>query len=159
MNSEDKIVTLEKFSNICIYGPKSKKLVMTNGCFDLLHYGHCRYLENCKKQGDILVVALNSDSSIKELKGPTRPIIDEENRAYMLSCLHFVDFIIMFRSKRCVDIINYVRPDIYCKGIDYNIEKLDPDERQALIDKKCEIRFVPPAVLSTTILIERIKNL
>ncbi len=103
---------------------RGMKTVFTNGCFDILHVGHTRYLAQAKEKGDILVVGLNSDESIKSLKGEKRPLICEEERAEMLSNLEMVDYITIFSQTTANSIISFLKPDIYVKGGDYKIEEL-----------------------------------
>ena len=97
---------------------KGKTIVFTNGCFDILHVGHLRYLQEAKKLGDIFIVAVNSDASVKELKGPTRPINNENDRQEMLAGLECVDYVTMFTEKTAINVVNYFKPDIYVKGGD-----------------------------------------
>lgn len=97
-----------------------KRIIATNGCFDVLHIGHLRYLEQSKKLGDVLVVGLNSDSSVKTLKGSSRPINSELERAEILLGLKPIDFVIIFDETNACDFLNKVKPDIYTKGGDYN---------------------------------------
>lgn len=122
---------------------EGKKLVMTNGCFDLLHRGHVTYLFNARSKGDALIVAVNGDQSVRELKGPSRPVNSQDDRAYVLAGLACVDAVTIFEGQRCVDIIRNISPDIYAKGGDYTLETLDPDERSALIDVGAEITLIP----------------
>ena len=103
---------------------KRKKIVFTNGCFDLLHVGHIRYLAQAKKLGDILIIGLNSDSSVKELKGEDRPINSFEDRATLLSAIESVDLVIMFEEQTPENLIKDIVPDILVKGGDYNIEDI-----------------------------------
>ena len=98
---------------------KGKKVVFTNGCFDLLHYGHAHLLQFARNQGDYLVLGLNSDSSIKRLKGPTRPFVDENQRAYMLSLYPFVDLIVIYDEDTPINLLSSMKPDILVKGGDY----------------------------------------
>ena len=102
----------------------NKKIVFTNGCFDILHVGHVRYLSKAKKLGNILIVGLNSDQSVKKLKGDNRPINIFEDRAMLLSSLRFVDLVIMFEEKTPENLIKKIKPDILVKGGDYNIEDI-----------------------------------
>lgn len=136
-----------------------KKLVLTNGVFDLLHTGHLYYLKEARKLGDALFVAINSDESVRTLKGPTRPVMTEEQRAYALGALWFVTGVVVFREKRLVPEIRVLRPDIYCKAGDYTLEKLNAEERAELEKCGAEIKFLPylPG-FSTTSLIKRIKE-
>ena len=133
-----------------------KKLALTNGCFDLLHRGHAEYLLAARESADALVVLLNSDASIRRLKGPSRPICEEPDRAFMLACFEFVDAVVVFDSERCDREIAAISPDVYVKGGDYTVEKLDPGERAAVFGCRAEIRFIPfvPGH-STTTLIEK----
>jgi rfaE bifunctional protein nucleotidyltransferase chain/domain len=135
-----------------------RKVVLTNGVFDLLHTGHLHFLQNARAQGDALFIALNSDASVRALKGPSRPVQTEEQRAYALAALACVDAIVIFREPRLTTEIRALRPDVYCKAGDYTLEKLDPDERAALTEVGARIEFLPflPG-FSTTNLIARIK--
>ena len=101
-----------------------KKIVFTNGCFDLLHVGHIRYLSQAKKLGDFLIIVINSDSSVKELKGEDRPINSFEDRATLLSAIKSVDLVIMFEEQTPENLIKDIVPDILVKGGDYNIEDI-----------------------------------
>ena len=101
-----------------------KKIVFTNGCFDLLHVGHIRYLAQAKRLGDFLIIGLNSDSSVKELKGIDRPINSFEDRATLLSAIESVDLVIMFEEQTPENLIKDIVPDILVKGGDYNIEDI-----------------------------------
>lgn len=118
-----KIVTLEQFLALKA-DFAGKKIVFTNGCFDVLHYGHVDYLQKAKELGDILVIGLNSDSSVKQLKGETRPINPEWARAGVLSALEAVDFVIIFPEETPKNLIDSILPDILVKGGDYSIDKI-----------------------------------
>lgn len=135
-----------------------QRVVLTNGVFDLLHTGHLYYLQAARRLGDALLIALNADASVKALKGPLRPVQNEEQRAYALAALSCVDAIVIFREPRLTPEIKALRPDVYCKAGDYTLEKLDPGERGALEAGGTEIKFLPflPG-FSTTALIARIK--
>lgn len=116
-NLEEKIKSLDE---ICqILKNSDKKIVFTNGCFDILHAGHIKYLNKAKKLGDILIIGLNSDSSVKRLKGKTRPINSQNSRALLLSALEFVDFVVIFDEDTPLNLIEKIRPDILVKGADY----------------------------------------
>ena len=116
---------LKDLKALCLsYESSNKKVVMTNGCFDILHAGHTYILEESKKLGDILIVALNSDLSIKKIKSKDRPIVSELDRAYVLSCLSSVDYIILFDNESPEEIICEILPDILIKGSDYKGKKL-----------------------------------
>ncbi len=141
------------------YAAKRKKLVLTNGCFDLLHTGHVRYLEQARACGDALIVAVNSDASVRELKGPERPVNGELDRAEVLSALRCVDHVTIFTGKRVTEVIRSLRPSIYAKGGDYTLETLDAGERAALEEVGAEIRLlqlVPGR--STTAILERARS-
>jgi len=98
---------------------EGKRVVFTNGCFDLIHVGHTRYLEEAKKLGDILIVAVNSDQSVMTIKGKKRPIIPEEERAEVLSALQCVDFVVIFHEPDPLNIISLLKPDVLVKGGDW----------------------------------------
>ncbi|MDP3300700.1 MAG: D-glycero-beta-D-manno-heptose-7-phosphate kinase [Sulfuricurvum sp.] len=98
---------------------EGKRVVFTNGCFDILHVGHVKYLQEAKSYGDILIVGLNSDSSVRELKGPTRPVNPQEDRAYILAALESVDYVVMFSDETPYELIKSIAPDILVKGGDY----------------------------------------
>ncbi|NQZ57383.1 MAG: adenylyltransferase/cytidyltransferase family protein [Lentisphaeraceae bacterium] len=136
---------------------KGKKLVVTNGVYDLLHPGHVDYLTNAREQGDFLLVCCNGDAGVRQFKGPKRPIVDEENRAYMLASLECVDKIVIFEDAEALDTLVQVEPDIYVKGGDYTIDTINQDERRALEEKGADIRILPfRDGFSTTLMIERI---
>tara|TARA_B100000579_G_C22394986_1_gene649044 strand:+ start:119 stop:583 length:465 start_codon:yes stop_codon:yes gene_type:complete len=101
-----------------------KKIVFTNGCFDLLHVGHIRYLSQAKKLGDFLIIGLNSDRSVKKLKGKDRPINSFEDRATLLSAINSVDLVIKFEEQTPENLIKDIAPDVLVKGGDYNIEDI-----------------------------------
>ena len=103
---------------------KGKKVVFTNGCFDILHRGHVELLEKAKRLGDFLIVALNSDSSMKKIKGEKRPILDENDRAYILVSLKCVDAVCLFDEETPAEIINKLKPDVLVKGGDYKINEV-----------------------------------
>lgn len=141
------------------YAAEGRKLVLTNGCFDLLHTGHIRYLEEARGCGDALLVAVNSDASVRELKGPTRPVNGELDRAEVLAALRCVDHVTVFGGTRVTDVIRALRPSVYAKGGDYTPATLDPGEKAALEDVGAEIRIlqlVPGR--STTTILERVKG-
>ena len=135
------------------------KIIATNGCFDILHAGHVAYLETAKEQGDILIVGLNDDDSIKELKGPDRPINCLEDRARVLASLRCVDLVVIFHEKRAHGFIKAVQPDIYVKGGDYTFDSLPECERLLLEENTLDVIILPELTgRSTTNLINRIKN-
>jgi rfaE bifunctional protein, domain II len=103
---------------------QKKKIVFTNGCFDLLHVGHVRYLQEAKALGDVLVVGINSDASVKRLKGPTRPVQNESDRAEILAALGAVDMTVIFTEDTPENLIHAVKPDILVKGGDWAIDQI-----------------------------------
>ena len=136
----------------------NKKLAVTNGCFDLLHRGHADYLYRARNEADALLVLVNSDASVSALKGPTRPLVDEYSRAYLLCALECVDAVVIFGEPRCTRYFKVLQPDVYVKGGDYTIETLNPEERTALQQANAEFCFIPFVEgFSTTSIIEKIK--
>ena len=136
-----------------------KKLVATNGCFDLLHVGHVRYLQAARGLGDVLVVGLNGDRSVRELKGTGRPINNERDRAEVLAALECVDFIAIFPEMRATKFILAAQPAIYAKGGDYTSETLNAEERAALQEVGAEIRIIPfEKGYSTSLLLEQLRK-
>lgn len=131
------------------------KIVFTNGCFDLLHLGHVRYLREAKKLGDILIVGLNSDASVTALKGPNRPYVSEMERAEILASLECVDFVIVFPELRPDNLIRLIRPDIHVKGGDYKLSELP--ERKVVESLRGKVVVIPPIKgRSTTNIVDKI---
>jgi formyltetrahydrofolate-dependent phosphoribosylglycinamide formyltransferase len=122
---------------------QGKKLVFTNGCFDLLHAGHVRYLEQARALGDAMVVALNSDQSVRQLKGPERPLNPENDRAEVMAALRAVDAVVVFDDERATALIEAIRPHVYAKGGDYTVESLNREERTALEAAGTQICILP----------------
>lgn len=118
---ESKIITISQWEKI---RNKDHNVVFTNGCFDVLHRGHVTYLAKARDLGDCLVVGLNSDASVKRLKGESRPINNENDRALVLAALSFIDYIIIFEEDTPQNLIEQVKPDILVKGGDYKIEDI-----------------------------------
>ena len=134
---------------------KNKIIVTTNGVFDILHLGHIKYLQEAKKLGDILIVAINSDSSVKQIKGPERPINSEQSRAEVLAALSFVDYIIIFNETDPVKILSDIKPDIHVKGGDYKIDEII--EKDIVEKSNGKIVLIPEIKgYSTTDLINKI---
>ena len=133
----------------------SKKIVFTNGCFDILHVGHLRYLQDAKNLADYLVIGLNSDSSVKSLKGEQRPIVNELERAEMLLGLKAVDEVVIFSEQTPIKLIKAIKPDFLCKGGDWAIEQIvGADFVQSYNGKVLSLPFIEGK--STTGIIERI---
>jgi rfaE bifunctional protein nucleotidyltransferase chain/domain len=143
--------TLEKLRQ------KGKKIAFTNGCFDILHVGHVRYLREAKKTADILVLALNSDSSVRSLKGEKRPLVPEKERAEILAALEFIDFVTIFSELTPLELINCLKPDVLIKGGDWPEEKVVGREE---IKKWGGRVIIIPEIegKSTTNIVEKIKK-
>lgn len=123
LNIEQKIVSRTFFVENAVK-LHQQKIVFTNGCFDVLHFGHVHYLLQAKELGDILVVGLNSDDSVRRLKGPSRPINGEKERAFVLAALTCVDYIVVFEEDTPKELIETVRPDVLVKGGDYALDQI-----------------------------------
>ncbi len=134
-----------------------KTVVTTNGCFDILHVGHVRYLEKTKTFGDFLIVLLNSDKSVKNIKGPSRPINNENDRAEILSALRCVDYVVLFDEDSPRDLLDEMKPDVYTKGADYTMETLPEADIMKKNGTRVEfIKFVEGK--STTNTIKKMKE-
>ena len=120
--SSSKVINREQLLSILQTIRKDKKIVFTNGVFDVIHKGHIYYLQKARQLGDILIVGLNSDSSVKRIKGEGRPINNETDRAFVLSAFGFVDYIVLFSTDTPIDLIQMLQPDVLVKGADYKIE-------------------------------------
>jgi rfaE bifunctional protein nucleotidyltransferase chain/domain len=161
VNFRDKILSLDALagwrSALRVQG---KKLVATNGCFDILHAGHVTYLDAARRQGDALLVGLNNDASVRQLKGDKRPINSESDRAAVLAALQAVDAVCIFPEIRATRFLALAQPDIYVKGGDFTVEQLPKEERDMVASfggKIVTIGFVPGK--STTALQEKIYGL
>jgi len=134
---------------------QGKKIVTTNGCFDMLHVGHLRYLQQAKEQGDILIVAINSDDSVRAIKGDKRPLIPEDERAEILAALECVDYVMIFPELNPIQFLKELRPDIHVKGGNYRLDQVI--ERETVESLGGEMRLLPGAPgKSTSSLIELI---
>ncbi|MBR4417833.1 MAG: nitroreductase family protein [Victivallales bacterium] len=155
MDIEDKIMTLEQA--VAWHGKlkaEGRKLVATNGVFDLLHRGHAEYLAKAAQAGDALLVAINSDESVRRIKGPSRPIVTEGDRAYLLACMSFVDAVVIFPEDTATNTLAAVRPEIYAKGGDYTEETLVREEyfvMKEFVEKFVFIPFVAGRSTTSTI--------
>ena len=119
-NSSSHIKNFEEIQRLAKkFHELGKKIVFTNGCFDILHAGHVKYLEEAKSYGDILILGLNADSSVRKLKGPTRPINNQDDRAYILASLESVDYVVIFEEETPYDLIKLIKPHVLVKGGDY----------------------------------------
>lgn len=119
---------------------KGKTFVTTNGCFDILHVGHVRYLQKTKEKADYSIIMLNSDKSVRSLKGENRPINNENDRAEILSSLRCVDYVVLFEEKSPAKLLEDIKPDIYTKGADYTLETLP--ERDVVIKNNIKVEFI-----------------
>jgi len=136
-----------------------RKVIWTNGCFDILHSGHVLYLEAAKKLGDVLVVGINSDESVRMLKGPGRPVVPEQQRALVLAALRCVDHVIIFSDPTTVSILKELRPDVYVKGGDYTIDTINQDERAIVESYGGKIEIIPKVEgVSTTEIVKKISK-
>jgi D-glycero-beta-D-manno-heptose 1-phosphate adenylyltransferase len=136
---------------------KEKRVVFTNGCFDLLHPGHVDLLVRAKSLGDVLVVGLNSDGSVRRLKGRGRPVVGQEDRAYVLSALESVNYVVLFDQDTPLELITLVQPDVLVKGGDWPVERIVG--REAVLARGGEVlSLVLLPGYSTTDLIERIRG-
>jgi rfaE bifunctional protein nucleotidyltransferase chain/domain len=118
MSFEEMRVLREQFAS------QGKKVVFTNGCFDLLHVGHVRYLKEARQQGDLLIVGLNDDESTRHIKGPGRPLMVQEDRAEILAALEYVDYVVIFSERTAKRLVGCLKPDVYVKGGNYRVEDL-----------------------------------
>lgn len=136
---------------------QGRKVVFTNGCFDLLHVGHIRYLEEARRHGDLLIVGVNDDQSARYLKGPGRPYMAQEDRAEILASLRCVDLVVIFSERTAERLVEALRPDVYVKGGDYSIEELP--EAKIVTEYGGEVLLAPfvPGC-STTDLVSAIVN-
>lgn len=141
---------------------KNNKIVLTNGCFDLFHYGHASALDSIKERvGDdaLLIVAVNSDKSVKRIKGDSRPIYNQEQRAYLVACHQAVDVVFIFDDDNIATYIKMISPDFWFKSEDYNLNSLNVLEKLAIAECGGQVLFTPLVNdVSTSIFIEKIKN-
>ncbi|MBR1942248.1 adenylyltransferase/cytidyltransferase family protein [bacterium] len=137
-----------------------KTVVTTNGCYDILHVGHVRYLQKTKEIADYSVVMLNSDSSVKKNKGENRPINTELDRAEILCALSCVDYVVIFDEKSPCRLLDEIKPDFHTKGADYTLEALPQEERDVIIKNNIKVKFIDFVQgKSTTNTIEKMKNI
>jgi rfaE bifunctional protein nucleotidyltransferase chain/domain len=123
--AESKIVSRDHLRGLIVgHKHRGERVVFANGCFDTLHVGHVRYLEGASREGDILVVAVNSDSSVSALKGAGRPILPESARAELVAALRAVDYVILFSEPNVDALLEFLRPDVHAKGTDYTAESV-----------------------------------
>ena len=140
-----------------IWRGANKKIVFTNGCFDLIHLGHIEVLARSADLGDILIIGVNTDSSIKELKGNNRPIIEEDSRVQQLASLEFVDAVILFNEQTPLELIKVIKPNVITKGGDYNSEQVVGNK--IAVKNDGEVIIIPLTQgYSTTSILDKIKN-
>ena len=134
-------------------------MVATNGCFDLLHVGHVRFLQEAKKRGDLLIVGVNGDRSVRELKGKGRPVNGEADRAEVVAGLGCVDAVVIFPDKRATEFLRAVRPEVYVKGGDYQADQLDKDEVTVVKEGggEAQVLALTPG-RSTTAVLQKLKT-
>ena len=136
-----KVVSQDEIIKIVSDGQKKgKTFVVTNGCFDILHVGHARYLKKTKEYADYSIVLLNSDKSVKEIKGENRPINCEDDRAEMLTSLSSVDYVVIFEERSPAELLEKIKPDVYTKGADYTLETLP--ERDVVLRNNIKVEFI-----------------
>tara|TARA_Y100000996_G_C22554395_1_gene654988 strand:+ start:2262 stop:2747 length:486 start_codon:yes stop_codon:yes gene_type:complete len=147
------INNIDDLKNICQrHSAENKKIVMTNGCFDIIHSGHTHILQEAKNLGDILIVAINSDASIKRIKTEARPIVNETDRAYILSCLSSTDYIYIFNEDTPENLICQILPDILVKGSDYKGQKIAGEDCLLENNRKVMLLDLIPDKSSTSII-------
>jgi rfaE bifunctional protein nucleotidyltransferase chain/domain len=161
VNFRDKILSLDALADWrSALRVQGKTLVVTNGCFDILHAGHVTYLDAARQQGDALLVGLNNDASVRQIKGENRPVSSEGDRAAVLAALQAVDAVCIFPELRATRFLALAQPDIYVKGGDFTVEDLPKEERDIVASfggKIVTLGFVPGK--STTALAEKISRL
>ena len=156
---EDKIKNLEQIQGIVrVLKSKRRKIITTNGCFDLLHFGHVRFLEKARSLGDVLIVGINSDQSVRKNKGGSRPIIGAKERSRVVAAIESVDYVLIFNELDPSSWLSKVNPDIHVKGRDRNIQEIK--ERRCVINGGGKVLLLPLIRgVSTTKTIKRIKDL
>jgi len=158
MKARDKVKTALEAKAICEAARRrGSQVVFTNGCFDLLHVGHVRYLESARDEGDMLVVGVNSDASVRRIKGPLRPITSEEERSELVAALHCVDYAVLFDTPDPLPLIELLQPDVLVKGADWPLDRIvGADVVCSGGGRVVRAPLMPEA--STTGIIERIVN-
>jgi len=161
VNFREKIIAWEQLPEWRkAFRAAGKKLVVTNGCFDILHLGHVTYLESARNRGDALLVGINSDDATRQLKGAGRPVNSETDRASVLAALQSVDGVCIFADAAATEFLAAAQPDVYVKGGDYALDTLNQDERRAVESAGGKIVLVPLVPgKSTTSLLEKILRL
>ncbi len=158
MKHAPKIVVLEELSRI-VKEARSEglRIVFSNGCFDLLHVGHVRYLEGARREGDLLITAVNDDSSVRRLKGPGRPLMPASERAEILAALECTNYIVVFKDETVDELLRTLRPDVHAKGTDYTPESVP--ERETVLAYGGRIAIVgDPKERSTRTYLEKLRS-
>lgn len=161
MDFQSKIVPIDQLPAWRdVFRKTGRTLVVTNGCFDILHLGHVTYLEAARNQGDALLIGCNGDAGVRELKGPSRPVNSETDRSGVLAALESVSAVSIFPESRAIRFLSLAQPDIYVKGGDYTLDTLNQDERRVVEQNGGRFVFIPfvPGK-STTGLLEKISKL
>jgi D-beta-D-heptose 7-phosphate kinase/D-beta-D-heptose 1-phosphate adenosyltransferase len=149
------VLPREELARRLAAGRAGKTVVFTNGCFDVLHLGHLRALEAARRLGDLLVVGVNSDASVRRLKGPLRPIVPECERAELIAALRPVDYVVIFDEPTAEETIRILRPEVYVKGGDYTLGQIPESAPVRELGGRVEIAPLVPG-LSTTRIVQRI---
>ena len=159
MNAQQKILSLDDAAAWSLQARGAgQRVVATNGCFDLLHVGHVRYLEEARSLGDALIVGINGDASVRELKGEGRPVNKARDRAELIAALESVDAVVVFEEVRATRFLGSLQPSLYVKGGDYSPDTLNPEELAALRHAATEIQILPfETGYSTTGVLDRLK--
>lgn len=157
-SAQSKILSRERLCQLLAeHRRRGKRIVFANGCFDALHVGHIRYLEGASREGDILVVAVNSDAGVRVLKGPGRPILPEAARAALVGALRTVDYVVLFSEPNVESLLEYLRPDVHAKGTDYTVGTVPERETAARLGIRVAIVGDPKAH-STRDLLESVRK-
>jgi D-glycero-beta-D-manno-heptose 1-phosphate adenylyltransferase len=161
MNFRDKLIAWDQLPAWrAAFRASGKKLVVTNGCFDILHLGHVTYLESARNLGDALLVGVNGDDAARQLKGEGRPVNSEADRVAVLAALASVDGVCIFAEQTAVKFLTAAEPDVYVKGGDYTLDTLNQDERRTVEHAGGKIVIIPLVPgKSTTVLLEKISSL
>jgi D-glycero-beta-D-manno-heptose 1-phosphate adenylyltransferase len=158
MNTRSKVLTrADLASRLSKHRANGQKIVLANGCFDILHAGHVRYLEGARREGDVLVVGVNSDSSMRGLKGAGRPILAAADRAELVAALRAVDYVLIFDEPDVRSLLRDLRPDVHAKGTDYTVDTVPERDEAARLGIRVAI-VGDPKEHSTRGLIERIRD-
>lgn len=159
MSTANKLLTFdEAIKKVSVWKSNGEKVVFSNGCFDIIHAGHVDYLEKAKQKGDHLIVGLNTDDSVRRIKGKNRPIVDEVSRSRVLAALAFVDAVVLFNEDTPIELIKSLKPDILVKGKDYDISNIVGADIVLQNGGKVETIELTQG-LSTTSVINKIMNL